>query len=321
MAELNLYSALVKQNELSSTSEGELWIPKGFVTPGFISVATCLGFKVDASNLIYEDPLKHSGLFDAFKVPYILTGQDAYCYDRQNAGINYSPMQMLENSEDVDRSTSETSNCIRRYAGTNDGINKLCQVIGELHDNVRAHAGGAGFSMSLKWDYMGRTPVIEFSVADCGQGFLRECNRINVPEVIDDSTAIEWCLGFQNSTKDRDYDEFTQTQPLDAMGNPFGENVDTRIWNDGNNHQGLGLAKLMELINLYEGQMWVGSGSSVLVSNKHTRSDESIGSFHRVPHWQGVAIACRLSLCELGKHVEEEPLPDDVQDVMNFITN
>lgn len=227
---------------------------------------------------------------------------------------------MLQDADDVDRATSETNKSIRLRVQDAPGVSELCAVIGELHDNVRAHAEGMGFSMSLNW--RPRDPVIEFSVADVGKGFYRECQRLGVPDVIDDASAIRWCLTERNTTKDKDYDELAQMMPEDAMGNPFGNDAKTRAWHNGNHHQGLGLAKLMQLVTAYNGQIWIASGRAALISLPSTRQQEAqyqYGQFIEVPYWKGVAIACRLNISELGRPLEEEPFEEIVQDILNDI--
>ncbi|MCE8011676.1 hypothetical protein HBJ58_08940 [Halomonas desiderata] len=318
MAELGVITALRKQQALVPEHGGSLIIPAGFVTPGFIATATCLGNSREVSGLTYRDE-RHEGLFEAMQVPFLLTGVDGYLHARVNQGTHYSPVQILQDANDVDRATSETNGCIRAHVDRLPGINKLCDVIGELHDNVRAHAEGTGFSMSLCWNQYGDEDkrVIEFAVADSGQGFLRECRRRGIEAVTDDETAIRWCLTPRNSTKDRDHDEFAQQQPEDAMGNPFGAGLETRRWHNGNHHQGLGLAHLMSLVSAYNGEMWLASGERVLVSNTRTRNADEIGNFVAVPHWQGVIIACRLKISELGRNIEEEPLTEDVENLLD----
>nr|WP_298411361.1 hypothetical protein [uncultured Halomonas sp.] len=236
MAEQGVIAAVRSQACIVPEQGGELLIPKGFLTPGFIATATCLGCAHQVTGLQYADPNKHKDLFEAMRVPYLLTGLDSYTRRRTNQGINYSPVQMLDNTVDFDKAASEICNCIRQHVEDLPGIGKLCDVIGELHDNVRAHAEGVGFSMSLNWSSMGKEPVIEFAIADAGQGFLRECRRTAVLGVTNDKEAICWCLASRNSTKDIDYEEFSQQQPEDAMGNPYGSGPQTRPRHDGNHH-------------------------------------------------------------------------------------
>ena len=323
MAELGIRYALKNQQNIAPEHNSLLYIPRGFLTPGFITTVTCIGFDQGITGLEYEDPDSHQGLLEAMQVPYKLTGIDSYPYQRQNQGVNYSPIQMLQNADDVDAATSETNDSIRRRVGTQPGISELCSVIGELHDNVRAHAEGMGFSMALNWHPT--TPVIEFSVADKGKGFLNECQRIGVPGVVDDESAIRWCLTPEHTTKDIDHDEFAQMIPEDAMGNPFDGQADARPWHDGNHHQGLGLAKLMKLVTAYNGDLWVATGERLLISNPRTRhrdqfgNKDPFGNFVATPHWKGVAIACRLKISELGRPFEEEPFHDDVQDILDDI--
>lgn len=317
MAELGLVTAVRRQQDLAPNQGGVLIIPAGFLTPGFITTTTCIGWQRGITELHYETPGEHEGLLEAMQVPFMLTGIDGYTHNRVNQGRNYSPIQMLQSPDDVDRATSETNNSIRCRVGDIPGVSELCSVIGELHDNVRAHAEGMGFSMALNWGQ--KEPVVEFSVTDFGKGFFKECQRLGIPEVTDDASAIRWCLTERNTTKDKDHDEFAQMMPEDAMGNPFGDEAETRAWHSGNHHQGLGLAKLMKLVTAYNGQLWIATGGAALVSNPHTRQQNPYGNFVAVPHWKGVAIACRLKISELGRALEEEPFYDDVQDILDDI--
>jgi hypothetical protein len=58
-----------------------------------------------------------------------------------------------------------------------------------------------------------------------------------------------------------------------------------------NHHMGLGLAKLIKLINNYQGQLWLASGESRLFINENGQK-----SFNKnVQYWQGVALACRFN--------------------------
>lgn len=315
-----LASAVKRQHEITPTEGGKLRIPRGFLTPGFITAATSLGHTYRVTGIEFANPGSHQGYFSALQVPFMLFGADDFAMARPNRGSRYSPMQMLENAADVDRATTETADCIRHHTGDLPGIGRLCSVIGELHDNVRAHADGAGFSMAQLWSYKGQYDVIEFAVVDAGKGFFRECQRRAVPGVTDHVSAIDWCLRKEHSTKDIDHEDFAQQQPEDAMGNPFGQATDVMYRHDGNHHQGLGLDQLMNLVRHYDGELWIASGDTLLSSTPATRAEYEFGSYAAVPHWQGVAIACRLKLSELGKNIEEEPLSDDVQSILDDLT-
>lgn len=76
----------------------------------------------------------------------------------------------------------------------------------------------------------------------------------------------------------------------------------------------------MNLVRHYDGELWIASGDTLLSSTPATRAEYEFGSYAAVPHWQGVAIACRLKLSELGKNIEEEPLSDDVQSILDDLT-
>lgn len=317
MPERSMIYVLRNQQVIAAEHGGPLVIPNGFLSPAFIATATCLGYREQITRIEYRVPAQHQGLLEAFQVPYVLLGVDSYAQPRINVGHRYSPMQMLETPDDVDRATTDTTNCIRQHVENLPGVGKLCSVIGELHDNVRAHAEGVGFSMALIWKQMGKTDVIEFAIADAGKGFLAECRRRNIEGIETHQSAIDWCLRPRHSTKDIDYDDFAQRLAEDAIGNPFGE--EAMPWHNGNHHQGLGLDQLMKLVTAYQGELWIASGDATLVSNTRTRCEQSVGNYVAVPHWQGVAIACRLRISELGQNHEEEPLSDDVQSILDDI--
>ena len=315
MSEHGLHSAVTRQTELVAQGTECLSIPRGFIMPGFIATATCLGFDRQVQRLEFEDPASHEGLLGAMQVPYVLFGEDNYPYQRVNEGSRYSPVIMLQNEDDVDRATGQTSSCIRQHCGDLPGLRTLYNVIGELHDNVRAHAEGAGFSTALIWNRYGREEVIEFALTDNGKGFLSECRRRGIADVRNHQQAISWCLKERNSTKDKQYDDFAQTMAPDAMGNPMA-GVETKPWSNGNNHQGLGLAKLMSMVKSYNGILWIASGDAMLLSSPHVRNDETDATFQSVPEWRGVAIACRFKISELGKAHEEDPLSEDTESVL-----
>jgi hypothetical protein len=76
--------------------------------------------------------------------------------------------------------------------------------------------------------------------------------------------------------------------PSDYIGNPIpgiGHAVESE-----NHHMGLGLAKLMELIDNYQGQLWLASGNKTLIVDGN-----GCRNFNKnKQNWQGVALACRF---------------------------
>lgn len=73
----------------------------------------------------------------------------------------------------------------------------------------------------------------------------------------------------------------------------------------------------MNLVKSYQGELWIASGDKALISNPTTRAGSEFGNYREIPYWQGVAIACKLKISELGQNIEEEPLSQDVQDLLN----
>ncbi len=172
------------------------------------------------------------------------------------------------------------------------------EVVGELHDNVWAHGKATGFSMAQKYKVPREDDTyVEFALADLGLGFMGEMHR-SKKECSSHQEAIEWCIQEGNSTKLHD-DPWTQRIPEDCLRSPFGSSVPVR--DSENNHQGLGLAKLVRLVNAYSGSLQIASGDALFTidENKDT-------IYKRLPiQWKGVAISCRLRASALSKGSEE----------------
>src|SRR5690606_14693479 len=81
-----------------------------------------------------------------------------------------------------------------------------------------------------------------------------------------DKQALEWCLKEGNSSKlAKAEDEWAQSLPDDFAGrSPFGDAPITTGRN-GNHHQGLGLAKLVELAKSYGGVLNIASGDCLMM--------------------------------------------------------
>lgn len=334
MNSLTFKNVLRSREAIVPEGEQVLRIPDGFLTPSFIVTATCLAFKHDAEKIEYANR-SHQSYLEAMQVPYVLTGIDNYRYERKGAGSRYSPVQLLMEQADVDRATERISNCIVNHCGKLPGITKLCEVIGEMHDNVRAHAGidsaedhlgkvnkVAGMSVAQIWKLHGKEDVIEFALADNGVGFLSECQRTG-QDVGSHASAIQWCIQARHSTKSKDHDEFAQRMYGDHMESPM-PGVNYFQDNDGNHHQGLGLDELMCLVKNYSGEVWIASGDSVFHSSpdRDCTVGQDVLQFSTVsPSWQGVIIACRFKLSELAKEVEAKVLDSDIQDFLASITD
>lgn len=228
----------------------------------------------------------------AIAIEHALGFADTYPYSRKRAGANYSPLVLLESREQTDGATGEINGCIRRLFGEPqhaEFVSTICELVGDLLDNVWAHGKATGFSMAQKWSDPPDGFLFEFAVADCGYGFLRELQRVGIPDIPDDAAAIEWCIQPGNSTKKRDVeDSWEQRLPPDMMGNPMGRHG--RVVESDNHHMGLGLAKLIDAVERFHGWCWLASGNTILcISPDGNRIYQTIP----IP-WKGVALACRF---------------------------
>jgi len=277
---------LVKEN-------GQLLVPHNYYNPGYWTalVAYCrfknIGF--DAINIVSEI---NKGYAFTIGIEKALNGLDSYCYERKNSGLNYSELVHLNSADDTNKATGTINSCIRQLFDTTDlsSFSKdLCEVVGELHDNVWSHGMSTGFSMAQKW----KPPTslgycFEFALADCGFGFLRELNRVGL-NCLSDEDSIKWCIEKGNSSKTQKVaNEWSQRLPPDIAGNPM-PGIGKPVMSE-NNHMGLGLAKLVELVNNYKGQLWLSSGEKTLTID--TNGKQSFKNNKQ--KWQGVALACRF---------------------------
>jgi len=283
---------LLNRNVSASDSgrDGFFDIQNDYYSPGFWTGYVA---RARARNLNLQD-LAISGNILAYAkaiaIERALGQTDTFRYDRKCAGENYSPLVMLDSRELTDGAVSEINQCIRglfneeQYA---EFTASICELVGDLLDNVWAHGKSTGFSMAQKW----RGPLdgflFEFAVADCGYGFLRELQRVGMT-VTNDREAIEWCIQPGNSTKKRDVGEWEQRLPEDVMGNPMGRFG--RVVESENHHMGLGLAKLVTAVEQFHGWCWLASGNAMLYI-----SPDGQRSYINLPiPWQGVALSCRF---------------------------
>lgn len=147
----------------------------------------------------------------------------------------------------------------------------LCEVVGDLHDSVWAHGKASGFSMAQKWKApkwksFSRLTVndhyLEFALADCGIGFLREVQNTGL-KIDSDQQAIEWCIQKEHPTKKlRPESEWAQRVPADVIDNPLRGIEKTGV--SDNHHAGPGLFKLTQLIQGFGGELWLATRQAVL---------------------------------------------------------
>jgi hypothetical protein len=286
-----LYELLNRNVALSGSGrDGFFDIHNSYFSPGFWTAYVA---RARSRNLCLQDLSISSGILGyakAIAIERALGQPDTYEHERIRAGANYSPLVLLESREGTDSATGEINRCIRSLFGEEqyaEFVSSICELVGDLLDNVWAHGKATGFSMAQKWRDPPDGFLFEFAVADCGLGFLRELRRVGMT-IADDRAAIEWCIQPGNSTKKRDVDEWAQRLPTDMMGNPMGSFG--RVVESDNHHMGLGLAKLITAVEQFNGWCWLASGNAMLcITPDGQRSYRDIS----IP-WQGVALACRF---------------------------
>ncbi|GAA6136115.1 hypothetical protein NBRC116188_29050 [Oceaniserpentilla sp. 4NH20-0058] len=242
--------------------------------------------------------------------------------NRPKDGSDYSSMEKLEDDQSADAGKSRIGNCLREMLNTNKlknsdpvkiAINDLIGVIGELHDNVVSHSKGIGFSVAQSHPFykykQGR--FLSFAIADNGIGFLSELKARKVADINTDQEAIAWCIVKNNTSKRKSVDdEWAQRVPSDAHVNPFGPHITTK--DKDNNHQGLGLDKLCQLVTKYKGELRIESGRAALYvdnTGEHRYSE--------IDHGQdGVSISLLLNVDEFENQVPEQP-SKKVKELMN----
>lgn len=275
-----------------------LWqIGKDFYAPGFwVSFAAKARNEGIRHQQIRFSDAKGRGYSEAMKLQMVLDGVDDYPNARRNEGQNYSPLVLLENEESTDSATQTVNGCIRTHfagLGFNEFTNRLCEVVGDLHDNVWSHGKSTGFSMAQKWHKprSDNDVMFEFALADCGLGFFRELKRVGL-KIENDASAINWCIQKGNSSKlvnEKQDDGWAQRLPPDLVGaSPMPLGIG-RVKESDNHHQGLGLAKLVSLVDDYKGSLWLATGKTMLAVKKGKKEFKSLAF-----PWQGVCLACRF---------------------------
>ncbi|MBT9097443.1 hypothetical protein KFZ76_06925 [Methylovulum psychrotolerans] len=302
-------------NGLTIQANGQVLVGNDFKTPGYWAAlaAHCRAKQIKFEKLCFYAE-KTKGYASAIALENALNGTDGYPYERKNSGATYSELVLLDSAEGTDKANSAINSCIRRLFNSPDisgFVADLCNVIGDLHDNVWSHGQSTGFSMAQKWtDYYTQEDCFEFALADCGLGFLAELKRVGLPFQSDEE-SIRWCIEEGNSSKKRkNNDEWSQRLPSDIAGNPI-PGIGQPVMSE-NAHMGLGLAKLIKLINDYSGQLWLASGEKTLVIEPNGNKSFK----HNQQRWQGVALACRFEAGKVKnykKHNDDETIKSLVE--------
>ncbi|MCF3290987.1 hypothetical protein L1027_25035, partial [Escherichia coli] len=180
----------------------ELQLPNNHWHPGFITVLAAYvnHHKITEDNCVLSCP----GYMRAINLHGALWGEDQYQQERVNVGRNYSLVTALTNVEAVDVATGSINSCVRQLTFPDrdprdcpKGLTDLTHVIGELHDNVWSHGKSTGFSFAQRSAVphtQKKEHYLEFSLADCGLGFLRELRRAGIPGIETHQDAIAWCI-------------------------------------------------------------------------------------------------------------------------------
>ncbi len=288
-------------------------VANNYFSPGFWTAYTA---RARARNLQFNQLEIPNGETNAYAkaicIERALGHIDTYPYRRKGVGDNYSPLVLLESREQTDIAAGEINSCIRGLFGEPEYaefVSTICELVGDLLDNVWAHGKATGFSMAQKWN---NPPDFnfEFAVADYGIGFLRELQRVGTPNIHDHESAIKWCIERGNSTKKRIIDEWQQRLPPDVMGNPIGKHA--RVVESDNHHMGLGLAKLIDAVEKFHGRCWLASGDTLLFI-----SPDAKYTYSKLPiEWHGVAIACRFDSSKITR-LSTKHTVDEFESIMN----
>lgn len=312
MGAFGLVDYLKRDPRIRSDNHCALWdVNDSHYTPGFwvsfAALARAKGVKYDQIRFADQGHQEYS---EAIGLQSALGEADSYRYDRRNEGLNYSSLVLLENAESTDRATKDVNGCIRNLCknlGVDQFVKELCEVVGDLHDNVWSHGKSTGFSMAQRWKKprSNNENLFEFGLADCGLGFLRELRRVGL-NVASDGDAIEWCIQKGNSSKLVKVveDSWAQSLPTDLIGNPIlgiGKIKET-----DNHHQGLGLAKLISLVTSHRGEMWLSTGEAVFSIDPNGHRSLLPPSFS----WPGVSIACRFDTSLVRPTLKVEEVDD-----------
>lgn len=250
------------------------------VSPEFQGLLGHVRFSPDA-----EQYARTTGLKDA------LDGKYRFPQRSGLEGTTYSKLAKLSSHSEVDRCNEVIGDVIhfQLAKASPKAVQEFSKVVGELHDNVASHARGTGFSSVQCYDDANGTRI-DFAVADAGCGMFRNV-KPKVSAVDNDLKAIEWCLVRGNTTATGNEDDWEQWLPEDALSNPYPPSVKVRTVED--HHCGEGLWKLQQLIQSWNGSLWIWSGQGCLLHDRSTRRDWTTDL-----SWQGVAIEFSIRVQE-----------------------
>ncbi len=205
-------------------------------------------------------------------------------------GRTYCPLIELSSPAQTDIATTTISNILERRCG--EDAYSVTDVIGELIDNVWSHGKALGYVVA---QVTGNE--IRFAVADIGNGFKKVLNDAGIKEIYSDLDAINWSIQKGHTSKGCE-DEWAQFLPSDSCYNPFSGGVPLK--DDENHHEGLGLYKLVDLVQKTKGNLSILSGNGLKSINAEGVSDVELKN-----RWQGVVIYCKLSIQNIKDQLHE----------------
>lgn len=188
MAVQGLMEAVNILEELVDTASKSIAVPGTFLAPGYWAAMAAFawhrGIPVDHIHL--DD--KPAQYFSAIGFAHAFGQRDNYPFERRNKGTNYSTLEHLDNPDTTDTATSTINGCIRNSLGGDlpkPFVAMLCDVVGDLHENVWAHGKASGFSVAQRWKESPWNPLsneynIEFALADW-QGFSSRGPKCGAP--------------------------------------------------------------------------------------------------------------------------------------------
>ena len=210
-------------------------------------------------------------------------------------GRSYCPLIELSSPEHTDTATTIIGNILERRCG--EDAYSVIDVIGELIDNVWSHGKALGYAVAqVSGD------DIKFSVVDIGKGFKNVLQEANISGIKSDIDAINWSIQKGHTSKGQE-DEWAQFLPFDSYENPFSSGVP--IKEEENHHEGLGLYKLVDLVQKTKGNLSILSGQGLKFISAEREFDSELKN-----HWQGVVIYCTLNIRNIKNALQNSDASD-----------
>jgi hypothetical protein len=223
-------------------------------------------------------------------------------------GKTYSQLTRLQTPEDVDFCNGIVADLLYNQLGTDHfAAAQLAKIVGELHDNVISHAGGAGFSSAQVYQQRDGKKRIEYGIADVGCGILYNASRAGAA-VTGEAEAIKWAL--QKGTTSGQVDGWAQRLPWDAGSSPYPDRTDTTYTD--NHHLGLGLFELGQLVRGCGGHVWIWSGTGMVWTDGQTPTART------ATHRNGVAVEFEVVVPQDGNHPARTRRHGDLRERLNL---